>query len=93
MSVKQKTPKIPILRNPWTVKQMTAQIKYPCDMYGAFMLNEKELRELLIHYADLHGKKFFNLNGDLKPTLLKITGKKLEELVWIMLRGYQLKII
>jgi uncharacterized protein (TIGR04540 family) len=89
----QKTEKISILRNPLTVKQMAAQIKYACDMYGTLKLSEKELRELLIHYANSHGKRFFGLNGNLNPTLLKIIGKKREELVGIMLCGYQLKII
>lgn len=89
----QKSEKISILRNPLTVKQMAAQIKYACDAYGTLKLSEKDLRELLIHYADSHGKKFFGLNGNLNPTLLKIIGKKREELVRIILCGYQLKII
>lgn len=89
----QKNEKISILRNPLTVKQMAAQIKYACDMYGAFKLSEKELRELLVHYADSHGRKFFGLNGNLNPTLLKIIGKKREELVGVILCGYQLKIM
>jgi len=84
--------KIHILRNPLTVKQMAVQIKHACDLYCALKLSDKELRELLIHFADVHGRKFFGLNGNLNPTLSKIIGKKREELVGIMLRGYQLKI-
>jgi uncharacterized protein (TIGR04540 family) len=80
----QKGEKIPILRNPLTVKQMPAQIKYACDMYDTFKLSEKELQELLVHYAGSHGRKFFCLNGGLNPTLSKIIGKKREELVRIM---------
>lgn len=82
-----------ILRNPLTVKQLAVQIKRACDLYCALNLSEKGLKELFIHYADSHGKKFFGLNGSLNPTLLKIIGKKREELVGIMLCGYQLKIM
>ena len=93
MSELQNKQKVHILRNPLTVKQLAAQINHSCDLYGVLELSEKELRELLVYYADSHGRKLFGFNGDLNPTLLKIIGKKRRELVGIMLSGYQSRII
>jgi len=78
-----------ILRNPLTVKQLASQIKKSCDLYIALKLNEKDFKELLLHYAGKHGCRFFGKNGGLNPTLEKVIGKKRKELIEIMLCDYQ----
>jgi len=83
---------VPILRNPLTIKQMAGQVKVACDLYIALKLNEKDLKELLLHYAGTHGCRFFGRNNGLNPTLEKIIGKKRKELIEIMLCDYQKKL-
>jgi uncharacterized protein (TIGR04540 family) len=77
------------LYNPLTVKQMATQINKATDAYISLKIQEKELRELLHHYARIHGKKLFGFNGDLNPTISKIIGKKRKQLVKILLAGTQ----
>lgn len=79
-----------VLRNPLTVKQMAEQLKVACDLYVVFKLSEQNLKELLYHYASVHGSKFFGEKGILNPTLEKIIGKKRRELVGIMLSNFQM---
>ena len=79
-----------ILRNPLTVKQMSGQLKLACDLYIELKLSEQHLKELVYHYADVHGNKFFGRKGTLNPTLEKIIGKKRKELVEIMLSNFQI---
>ncbi|NSW92179.1 MAG: TIGR04540 family protein [Firmicutes bacterium] len=83
---------IRFITNPLTVKQMAAQINAASDAYISMKLSEYELRELLHHYATIHGKKLFGFNKDLNPTITKIIGKKRKELVKIMLAGLQITI-
>lgn len=82
-----------VLRNPVSVKQMADQIKKACDLYCTFRLSEKELKELLMHFAGIHGKKLFHYDSALNPTISKIIGKKRLELVRLMLSGFQLKML
>lgn len=82
-----------VLRNPVSVKQMAAQIKKACDLYCTFRLSEKELKEILLHFAGIHGKKLFYYDNALNPTISKIIGKKRLELVRLMLSGFQLKVL
>lgn len=57
-----------ILKNPTTVKLLANQIILACDGYIALKMTEKQLRELIMHYASKHGKKLFsNFKGWLKP--------------------------
>lgn len=77
-----------ILENPTTVKSLANQIITACDSYVELKIPEKQLRELIMHYASMHGKKLFSYNG-LNPTILNRIGKKRTELVDIMLSGYQ----
>jgi len=77
-----------ILKNPTTVKLLAAQIIRACDEYIAMKLTEKQLRELLLHYASHHGKKLFCTKG-MNPTIVNRIGKKRLELVNIMLEGFQ----
>jgi uncharacterized protein (TIGR04540 family) len=77
-----------ILKNPTTVKLLAAQIIRACDEYIAMKLTEKQLRELLFHYASHHGKKLFCTKG-MNPTIVNRIGKKRLELVNIMLEGFQ----
>lgn len=93
MIKKSRKQKDTVLRNPLTVKALAAQVKYACDLYSSLSLSEKELKELFIHYANVHGRKLFGTHGNLNPTVLKVIGKKRTELVEIMLSEYQLKII
>lgn len=78
-------------KNPTTVKLMAAQIIKACDSYIGLKIPEKQLRELIIHYASQHGKKLFSHNG-LNPTIKNRIGKKRSELVNIMLSGFQMKL-
>lgn len=80
-----------ILKNPTTVKMMASQILIACDEYIAKRITEKQLKELLFHYASKHGKKLFSLTG-FNPTIVNRIGKKRLELLSIMLEGFQFKI-
>ena len=79
-----------ILKNPTTIKLLSMQLILACDQYVAKKLSEKELRELLFHYASCHGKKLFDVNG-FNPTVINRLGKKRLELISIMLEGFQYK--
>ena len=80
-----------ILKNPITVKSLAYQIITACDSYIELKIPEKQLKELITHYATLHGKKLFSYNG-LNPTIVNRIGKKRTELVNIMLSGFQSKL-
>ncbi|NLN64799.1 MAG: TIGR04540 family protein [Clostridiaceae bacterium] len=77
-----------ILKNPTTVKSLASQLITSCDNYIALKMPEKQLKELITHYASQHGKKLFSRNG-LNPTIISRIGKKRVELVNIMLSGFQ----
>lgn len=77
-----------ILRNPTTVKLLAAQIIIACDNYIALKITEKQLKELIFHYAFHHGKKLFSTR-DINPTIVNRIGKKRLELLRIMLEGFQ----
>lgn len=79
------------LKNPTTVKLLASQIIKACDNYIGLKIPEKQLRELITHYASQHGKKLFS-NSGLNPTIGNRIGKKRSELVNIMLSGYQMKL-
>jgi uncharacterized protein (TIGR04540 family) len=80
-----------ILSNPTTVKLLAAQLILACDAYISKRLSEKQLKELVIHYATYHGAKLFSANG-MNPTVINRIGKKRLELVNIMLQGFQYKL-
>ncbi|MDQ2088253.1 TIGR04540 family protein [Herbivorax sp. ANBcel31] len=80
-----------IIKNPTTVKILSAQLIDACDGYISKKLSEKQLRELLFHYAAKHGKKLFSVKG-FNPTVTNRIGKKRLELVNIMLEGFQQKL-
>lgn len=80
-----------ILKNPTTVKLLAAQLLLACDEYIAKKLTEKQLRELLFHYASHHGKKLFSSKG-INATIVNRIGKKRLELINIMLEGFQLSL-
>lgn len=77
-----------ILKNPTTVKLLAAQIILACDEYIARKLSEKQLRELIFHYAAFHGTKLFSTKG-INPTIINRIGKKRLELLNIFLEGFQ----
>ena len=79
-----------ILKNPTTVKLLSIQLILACDNYIAKKLPEKELRELLLHYASRHGEKLFSIKG-FNPTITNRIGKKRLNLIIIMLEGFQYK--
>jgi len=83
--------KMEILKNPTTVKLLAALILLACDDYIAKKLTEKQLKELLYHYASHHGNKLFSIKG-INPTIVNRIGKKRLELVNIMLEGFQQKL-
>lgn len=79
------------IRNPITVKLLAAQIVKACDSYIELQISEKQLKELMTHYASQHGKKLFSCRG-LNPTVENRIGKKRSELVNIMLSGFQTRL-
>lgn len=80
-----------ILKNPTTIKMLASQLLQACDDYVSRKLSEKQLKELLFHYAYTHGNKLFSLKG-INPTIINRIGKKRLELVNIMLEGFQRKL-
>lgn len=82
-----------ILKNPTTVKMLAAQVIRACDEYISMNLTEKQLRELMLHYACRHSTKFFGSNGSgFNPTFINRIGKKRLELVKLMLDGLQMRL-
>jgi len=82
-----------ILRNPTTVKLLAQQVIVACDAYLSFALTEKQLKELLFHYATHHSRKFFTLAGGLNPTVVNRIGKKRCNLVLLLLEGFRMKLM
>ena len=86
-----------ILRNPTTVKLLVRQLIAACDAYLSFALTEKQLKELLFHYASHHPKKLFTLSSGsprgLNPTIVNRIGKKRCNLIQLLLEGFQMKMI
>jgi uncharacterized protein (TIGR04540 family) len=80
--------KLDILKNPTTVKLLASQILKACDEYIARKMTDKQLKELLYHYASRHGNKLFCIKG-INPTIVNRIGKKRLELLNIMLEGFQ----
>lgn len=80
-----------ILKNPTTVKLLANQVLLACDEYISKKITEKQLKELIFHYASRHGNKFFCIKG-INPTIINRIGKKRLELINIMLDGFQLKL-
>jgi uncharacterized protein (TIGR04540 family) len=81
-----------ILYNPVTVKHMASQIILAVDGYISKKIPEKDLRELILHYASRHGRMLFSHDG-LNPTILDRIGKKRTVIVNIALEGFQRSII
>ena len=82
-----------ILKNPTTVKMLATQVIRACDEYISMNLTEKQLRELMLHYACRHGAKLFGSTGSgFNPTVTNRIGKKRLELVKLMLDGFQLRL-
>lgn len=81
-----------VLRNPTTIKLLATQINLACDYYISKKISEKQLKELVFHYANKHGKKLFDANG-INPTIQNRIGKKRIELLELMLEGLQLTIV
>jgi uncharacterized protein (TIGR04540 family) len=86
-----------ILQNPTTVKLLARQLIAACDAYLFFGLSEKQLKELLFHYASHHSRKLFTLYGKspggLNPTVINRIGKKRCDLILLLLEGFQMKMI
>jgi len=82
---------VEILKNPTTIKMLASQLLQACDDYVSRKFSEKQLKELLFHYANTHGNKLFSLKG-INPTIINRIGKKRLELVNIMLEGFQQKL-
>lgn len=79
------------IRNPNTVKLLAVQIIKACDGYIELQISEKQLNDLITHYASQHGKKLFSHSG-LNPTVENRIGKKRSALVNIMLSGFQTRL-
>lgn len=85
-----------ILRNPTTVKLLARQLIVACDSYLSLSMPEKQLKELLFHFASQHPKKLFTLSGNspggLNPTIANRIGKKRCDLIQRLLEGFQRKL-
>ena len=69
---------------------LSAQLIVACDYYISKKMPEKELKELLLHYASRHGEKLFSAKG-FNPTVTSRIGKKRLNLINIILEGFQYK--
>ena len=83
-----------LLKNPTSVKMMAAEITKACDNYVSKKLSEKQLKELLWHYASVHGTRLFSIidKTGFNPTIVSRIGKKRLLLVKIILEGYQIRL-
>jgi len=83
-----------LLKNPTSVKLMAAEIVKACDAYVGKRVSEKQLKELLWHYASVHGTKFFSIkdNHGFNLTIVKRIGQKRLDLVKILLNGFQIRL-
>jgi len=58
---------------------------------------QKQLKELLLHYASHHSGKLFTLSGkssgSLNPTIINRIGKKRCGLIQLLLEEFQMKMI
>jgi uncharacterized protein (TIGR04540 family) len=77
------------LKHPKAVKELAAEIKSAADAYWGREITEKELREIVIHWATHENRMLFH-GADLNSTVKKIIGIKRTELVNKMLEGTQL---
>jgi len=97
MKVQKETDKMDILRNPTSVKTLARQLIAACDAYLSFNLTEKQLKELLLHYASHHSGKLFTLSGkssgSFNPTIINRIGKKRCGLIQLLLEEFQMKMI
>lgn len=80
---------IGIIKNPTTVKLLAKEIITASDAYIAKQMDEKQYRELILHYATYHGKKLFRADGSLNSTIQNRIGSKQCGLVELMLKGFQ----
>ena len=83
-----------LLKNPTSVKLMATEIIKACDAYVSRTVSEKILKELLWHYASVHGCKLFSIRGihGYNLTIVKRIGQKRLDLVKILLNGYQMRL-
>ena len=82
-----------LLKNPTSVKMLASEIVKACDAYVGKRVSEKQLKELIWHYASVHGAKLFSAleeNG-FNPTIVTRIGQKRLMLVKIILDGFQIK--
>jgi uncharacterized protein (TIGR04540 family) len=84
-----------LLRNPTTVKLLAKQIITASDDYISMSMEEREYRELILHYARCHAKKLFSYSkpGEVNPTIQNRIGKKRMQLIELMLEGFQIAIV
>lgn len=83
-----------LLKNPTSVKMLASEIVKACDDYVGKRVSEKQLKELIWHYASVHGVKLFSAleeNG-FNPTIASRIGQKRLTLVKIILDGFQLRL-
>jgi uncharacterized protein (TIGR04540 family) len=81
-----------IVYNPVSVKHMASQIILAVNGYLSGKISERDLKELILHYAARHGRLLFSFGG-LNPTILNRIGKKRAIIVNIALEGFQNSII
>lgn len=60
---------------PTTVKVLAGEIKNICDDYNKRKIDNIELDEIILWYADTQSNKLF-CNGEINPTITKIIGQK-----------------
>lgn len=71
---------------PATVKALAEELKVVCDDYYAKKLNNDEVKEIIVWYANSQSDKLFN-NNSFNSTISKTIGKKRVRLIEDLLKS------
>ena len=69
---------------PTTVKMLAGEIKTICDDYNKRKIDNAEIEEIILWYAETQSNKFF-CDGEINPTISKIIGQKRIHLLNVLL--------
>lgn len=69
---------------PTTVKILAGEIKTICDDYNKRKIDNAEIKETILWYAQTQSDKFF-CDGEINPTISKIIGQKRVRLINVLL--------
>lgn len=69
---------------PTTVKMLAGEIKTICDDYNKRKIDNTEIEEIILWYAETQANKLF-CEGKINPTISKIIGQKRINLLNVLL--------